>query len=115
MNFYMQICARVPNSAGTGKGMVIKMQKWFKIIKEQKLALDIINVVMGILLVLLAIVYFLHPNNYLVMIIVLLLAGTVNVLNGVKRVRDHNKKASIGFFAVGAFVYLIAVFLFLQL
>lgn len=87
------------------------MQKWLKIIKEQKLVLDIINVVIGLLLIILAVVFFLHPDNYVIMVIVMLLAGTVNVLNGVKRVRGNNKKASVGFFAVGAFVYLIAVFL----
>lgn len=87
------------------------MQNWLKIIKEQRLILDILNVVMGILTVILAVVYFLHPNNYGILVIVLLLAGTINVLNGVKRVKDHHSKASIGYFAVGALVYLMSAFL----
>ncbi|SHO54074.1 hypothetical protein [Anaerocolumna xylanovorans] len=94
--------------------MAINMQNLIRIIKEQKLILDIINVVIGILTVILAVIYFLHPKNYGILISVLLLAGTVNVLNGVKRVKDHNNKASIGFFVVGAFVYLMSAFLLFQ-
>ena len=74
-----------------------------------------INVAIGILLIILAIIYFTHPNNYAVMIAALILAGTVNIINGIKRVKNHNKKSSIGFFAVGMFVYLIAAFLIFQL
>jgi hypothetical protein len=63
----------------------------------------------------LAIIYFTHPNNYVIMIAALILAGTVNIINGIKRVMNHNKKASIGFFVVGGFVYLISIFLIFQL
>ncbi len=91
------------------------MKKWLRLIKEQKLLLDIINVIIGILLIILAIIYFTHPNNYVIMIAALILAGTVNIINGIKRVMNHNKKSSIGFFVVGGFVYLISIFLIFQL
>lgn len=91
------------------------MQKWMSLIKEQKLLLDIINVIIGILLIVLAVIYFTHPNNYAIMIAALILAGTVNIINGIKRVINHNKKSSIGFFAVGVFVYLISILLVFQL
>lgn len=90
------------------------MDKWLKIIKEQKLAIDIINVILGLILIVLAVIYFLHPGNYLIVAVVMLLAGTINTLNGAKRLKNGSGKASIGFFAVGILVYLIAVFILIN-
>lgn len=90
------------------------MDKWFKIIKEQKLAIDIINVILGLILIVLAVIYFLHPGNYLIVAAVMFLAGTINTLNGAKRLKNGRGKTSIGFFAVGILVYLIAVFILIN-
>jgi hypothetical protein len=51
-------------------------------------------------------------DNILLMAVVLLLAGTINILNGVKRLKGTNKRNSIGFFAVGVIIYFVAASFF---
>ncbi|WOO38752.1 DUF6637 family protein [Anaerocolumna sp. AGMB13020] len=84
------------------------MNKLITVIKEQKLALDIINVAIGCVIIILAVFYFMDQDNILLMSVVLFLAGTINILNGVKRLKSSNKKNSIGFFAVGVIIYFVA-------
>jgi len=91
------------------------MNKLIKVIKEQKLVLDIINVAIGCVIIILSIFYFMDQDNILLMAVVLLLAGTINILNGVKRLKGTNKKNSIGFFMVGIIIYFVAFSFFLMI
>lgn len=85
------------------------MDKWLKIIREQKLVIDILNVVLGILLIIFAVVFLLHQDNYILMVVIMMLAGTINILNGFKRMSGSDRKAGVSFF-IGVFLYLVAVF-----
>ncbi|MDF2586511.1 MAG: hypothetical protein K0S41_352 [Anaerocolumna sp.] len=63
------------------------MKNFLKIIKENKLILDIMNVVIGFIIVILIILLFLNPDKQYLLAIVFLLGVIMNVLNWIRKGR----------------------------
>ncbi|MEG0369029.1 MAG: DUF6637 family protein [Hungatella sp.] len=81
--------------------------------KNATLIMDWIHIVIGVLIVLMALIAFLNPEeNQLLFPLIFLLAAILNLLNGVYRFRrsGHEKKKK----ALGIGQLVIALFLFLM-
>ncbi|MEG7530610.1 MAG: DUF6637 family protein [Hungatella sp.] len=81
--------------------------------KNTTLIMDWIHIVIGVLIVLMAMIAFLNPEeNQLLFPLIFLLAAILNLLNGVYRFRQsgHEKKKK----ALGIGQLVIALFLFLM-
>ncbi|MEG2350912.1 MAG: DUF6637 family protein [Hungatella sp.] len=81
--------------------------------KNTTLIMDWIHIVIGVLIVLMALIAFLNPEeNQLLFPLIFLLAAILNLLNGVYRFRQsgHEKKKK----ALGIGQLVIALFLFLM-
>jgi hypothetical protein len=63
------------------------MKNLIKIIKENKLILDIVNVIIGIVIVILVILLFLYPDRQYLLVIVFILGVIMNILNWLRKGR----------------------------
>lgn len=84
------------------------MIKLIKLIKEKKLMLDIINVILGIILIILCVLLFLIPITLLHIGTIAILAGAMNILNGLRQsTRENTSKSMIFMFIIFGVVLLI--------
>lgn len=65
---------------------------WNKIIKDNKLLPDLINVILGIAVVVLFVLVILMPGNYGIMSALMIVAGTMNLSNGYRKARVNGQK-----------------------
>lgn len=83
--------------------------------RNAALVLDMIHIIAGILIVVLAVISFLNPEgNMMLFPLIFLLASALNIINGSYRLhqsgRDKKKKlAGIGLIVIGAFLLVLAV------
>lgn len=68
------------------------MRKLLQRLKELHLSYDRISAYLGILLVVLLVLNFLYPNRAFLLIAVFSAGGLINVLNGLKIVKDKKKR-----------------------
>lgn len=79
------------------------------------LALDMVHIIVGILIVVLAVISFLNPEgNMLLFPLIFLLAAVLNLINGIYRIhqsgRDKKKKmGGIGLTAVAVLLFILTV------
>lgn len=82
--------------------------------KNTTLVIDWIHIVLGFLIVLMAVMAFLNPENHMTLFpLIFLLAGLLNLSNGIFRYKKsgHNKKKkaeSIGQFVIAAALFALA-------
>lgn len=82
--------------------------------KNTTLMIDWIHIVLGFLIVLMAVVAFLNPENHMMLFpLIFLLAGLLNLFNGMFHYRKsgHSKKkkaGSIGQFLIAAALFVMA-------
>ncbi len=89
------------------------MNKIIKILKEQKLLLDMVNVLLGIFVIVLFVLLFVHPDNKYFLIAALFIGGLMNVTNGLGKLRDKKTTVSSYLLFTGAIIIIIAVILIL--
>ncbi|HEX3076966.1 MAG TPA: hypothetical protein VHQ24_08895 [Lachnospiraceae bacterium] len=68
-----------------------------KVIKDNKLLLDIINVFLGMIVIVLFVLVIMFPKNLYLMSSLLIVAGIMNLTNGYRKITVFKQK-SIGYF-----------------
>ncbi|NLP35593.1 MAG: hypothetical protein GX359_10485 [Clostridiales bacterium] len=68
------------------------MDKIKKLIREFSLSLDIINVLLGILLMIFLILIFTIPHNSLLLFMAFATGGIMNIVNGLKYKKDPKRR-----------------------
>jgi uncharacterized membrane protein HdeD (DUF308 family) len=61
------------------------MNRFIKYIKEKKLIFDILNVILGIILIILCVLLLLFPITFLHIGAIAIIAGIMNILNGLRK------------------------------
>jgi hypothetical protein len=88
------------------------MDKLIKRMKELSLSYDIMNTVLGILLLIFLFLGFRHPQNSLFLMIAFAVGGAMNVVNGLKYKKDPKRKnLGIPFILFGIIVIFIGYLL----
>lgn len=88
---------------------------WNKIIKDNKLLPDLINVVLGIVVIVLFVLVILMPSNYILMAALMVVAGVMNMSNGYRKARVSEQKGMGIFFGVVGFVLIAFGLYYLRL
>jgi hypothetical protein len=88
------------------------MNKFKNMMKDHKLMLDFINVLLGVIIVILIIGVFMYPQNRFIVKAAFLIGGLMNVVNGLK-IRKDNTKQSMGMnlVMIGGIIIFIGAFL----
>lgn len=68
------------------------MDKQIKRMKELSLSYDVINTVLGIVLLIFLFLVFRHPQNSLYLILAFTVGGAMNIVNGLKYRKDPKRK-----------------------
>lgn len=74
--------------------------KWNKIIKDNKLLPDFINVVLGLVVIVLFVLVIIFPTNNAIMASLLIVAGIMNVTNGYRKASSQGQKGMGIFFGI---------------
>lgn len=86
------------------------MKKPGKSLKDFHLSYDIMIMVLGILLVVFLVLTFLHPENRFFMIAAFAAGGMVNIINGLKILKDKTKKnMGISYIFFGIIIMLLGI------
>lgn len=88
---------------------------WNKIIKDNKLLPDLINVILGIAVIVLFVLVILIPDNYAIMAALMIVAGVMNLSNGFRKARVNGQKGIGMFFGVVGFVIIAFGLYYLRL
>lgn len=90
------------------------MNKLIKFLKEYALLYDIINTLLGIALIIFMILFFVNPKNHVILFVAFLIGGSMNIINGLKFMKDPKKK-NIGMSSVllGAIIIFVGYALML--
>lgn len=80
-----------------------------KSVKEQKLLKDIINVILGIVVIVFIILFLLNPQKVYFLPIALFVGGGMNIMNGILYAKNKEKSKSISYLLIGLIVIIIAV------
>lgn len=88
------------------------MKDFLKLIKENRLYSDILNVVSGILLIITIILFCFFPNNKMVIGLMVLMAGFMNISNGLKRYKDIKTRGiGISLLTLGICIFMIGFYI----
>lgn len=74
--------------------------KWNKIIKDNKLLPDFINVILGIVVIVLFVLVIIFPTNNAIMASLLIVAGIMNLTNGFRKANVQGQKGMGIFFGI---------------
>ena len=84
------------------------MDKLKKLIKDFSLSYDVINLLLGMVLLVFLILVFRHPSNRLFLFIAFASGGLMNIVNGLKFKKDLKRKnMGMSFILFGMIVILI--------
>lgn len=84
------------------------MDKFKKLLEEFSLKSDIINTLVGIALIVSLILIFLNPNNQYAILLACISGGLMNILNGLKLMKDPKKRSTgMTFLMLGAIVIIL--------
>lgn len=83
------------------------MSKVEKIIKDNKLLLDIVNVILGIVIIILFILVYLNPHNRYLFFAAFEVSGFMNIVNGIRQIKDNSKKQRGSFFLLSGIIIMI--------
>lgn len=81
------------------------MRKMGQLLTENKLVFDIFNIILGIGLIVMIVLFILHPNNMLIFTFLCWIAGIMNVTNGFKNIKK-NRFISLCMITVGMIIIL---------
>jgi uncharacterized membrane protein HdeD (DUF308 family) len=81
------------------------VDKFRKLLKELSLKSDIINLLVGIVLIVSLILIFQNPLNKYAILAACISGGLMNIMNGLKQMKDPKKKTSgMSFLMMGSIV-----------
>lgn len=84
------------------------MRKLLQRLKELQLSYDRINAYLGILLVVLLVLNFVYPNRAFLLIAAFSAGGLINVMNGLKVIKDKSKRnMGVSYIFFGILIILI--------
>lgn len=86
--------------------------EWKKFVKNSSLKMDILNVIMGFIVLILFVIVIIQPYNLYAMIGLSIVAGTMNLMNGYRHIENQSKMRKtfykvIGFVLLAYGMYLI--------
>lgn len=88
------------------------MKSFLKLIKENHLIVDVLNVLAGLLLLITIVLFCLFPGNRIVIGLMILLAGVMNIGNGIKRYQDKKTKGlGISLITLGICIFVIGIYI----
>jgi uncharacterized membrane protein HdeD (DUF308 family) len=75
-----------------------------KVIKDNKLLLDIVNVILGIVIIILFVLVFFNPQNKYLFLAAFEVSGFMNIVNGLRQIKDNSKKHMGKFFLLSGII-----------
>lgn len=87
------------------------MNRLRKYWKEFNLTIDVIISILGIALIIFLVLSFLHPERGWILLATFLSGGSINILNGLKIVKDNNKKTIAMSYILFGFVIILLGFI----
>lgn len=84
------------------------MEKIYKILKENKLFLDVFNVILGVAVIVLIVLLFINPENSVFLFSALLTGGFMNIVNGLLHLQKRNKAMSLVLIVMGVIIIFLA-------
>jgi len=110
-SFTLQILCWRPSSRCIGR-MEGNMNRLRKLLKDISLKSDIINVIVGVVLIVSLIIIFQNPYNRYAILIACISGGLMNILNGLKYRKDPKKKTmGMSFLMMGVIVMLLGIYI----
>ena len=86
------------------------MKKLLKHLRDNKIWFDVLNILLGLGIIVLIVLFTLFPTNPVLLLLVLMLAGIMNLSNGFKMLKLTPKKnAGMCFIMIGAIILFMAV------
>lgn len=88
------------------------MNKIKKVLKENKLYLDLLNVLLGMIVLILVVLVIIYPANRLILMFVCIIGGFMNVVNGIRLYQNRDKRTmAAGLFILGVIIMILGVML----
>lgn len=88
------------------------MKNFIKLIKENNLIIDVLNVLAGLLLIITLVLFCLFPGNRIIIGLMILVAGIMNIGNGLKRYQDKRMKGlGISLITLGICIFVIGIYM----
>jgi len=86
------------------------MKKILELLNDLSFLLDIINTVLGIILIILIVLILQHPYSNFMFTAAFIVGGSMNILNGVKLLKDPKKKSiGLSFLLMGIIIIFIGI------
>lgn len=90
-----------------------KLNQLKKLINDNKLLFDIINVILGIGVIILVILAFLFKNNPIILFVFFMVCGIMNIVNGLKFYKESKKRTMANSFVMlGVIIIIVGVYVF---
>lgn len=87
------------------------MKKIKKFILEKKIMFDVLNVIVGAIMILLIVLFIFFPGNGLILVLLFMAGGLMNISNGMKWYRDKEKRAAgMSQICVGMIIMFLALY-----
>lgn len=81
-------------------------------IKKKKLVSDLLNVILGIIMVVLIILFVLFPGQGIILVLLFIMAGLMNIQTGLANFRKPNKRSSaMCFLVLGVIILMLGILL----
>jgi len=86
------------------------MENIYIFIKKHKLLLDILNVILGVIVIVLIVLVLINPKNQYLLAATFCVGGLMNISNGLIQINDKQKKVtSISLIAIGIIIITVGV------
>lgn len=89
----------------------VNRKAWMGVVKENHLALDILNVLLGFLVIILLIVVVIKPYNMIAMSALMIVAGAMNLMNGFRPIAGRSKIRKALYIGIGSLLFVYGLFL----
>lgn len=86
------------------------MERIYKIIKDNKLLLDIFNVVLGVIVIAFIVLLFINPDNEYFLGGAFGVSGLMNITNGLRQIKvKHKKSMGQSLIMIGIVTFIVGV------
>lgn len=89
----------------------VNRKAWKGVVKENHLTLDILNVLLGFIVIILLIVLVIKPYNMIVMSALMIVAGAMNLMNGFRQMAGRSRIRKAFYIGIGSLMFLYGLFL----
>lgn len=91
-------------------------QAFLEEIKKKNLTTDLINVVLGILMMVMIVLFIIFPGNGVILALLFVVAGLMNLQTGLRNYRDKKKRTSaMCFVMLGAVILILGTMLLIKM